>query len=291
MMLLLSISEEQGGTAGYHNSSRGWKPLKQRLITGIIAGIIFLGFCIIGKLPFHFLILIMSLIGYYEFVRMIKVRPFSGIATLGFLGVFMIMFPWGLLNITFIPNGEMIWILLFFLLIMTVLSKNRIDIKQVSLLLLGVLYVGIGFYFIVESRHATDGNGLFWTFLLLSTIWASDAGAYFVGKQWGRNKLWPSISPNKTVEGALGGIVIAILVAIVFAATSGGILGYGRAILIGLSCAVIGQLGDLIQSAYKRVYNIKDSGKLLPGHGGILDRCDSWIIVFPFVHIMMLLPY
>ncbi|MNJ49730.1 Phosphatidate cytidylyltransferase [compost metagenome] len=67
-------------------------------------------------------------------------------------------------------------------------------------------------------------------------------------------------------------------------------LGIGRAILIGVSAAVIGQMGDLIQSAYKRKYGIKDSGKLLPGHGGILDRCDSWIMVFPFIHILMLLP-
>ncbi|OAB41370.1 phosphatidate cytidylyltransferase [Paenibacillus glacialis] len=265
--------------------------MKQRLITGIIAGAIFLGFCVIGDMSFHLLVLAMSLVGYYEFVKMIKVRPFSGIASLGFIGVFMIMFPWKLLNITYTPNGEMIWLLLFLLMTMTVLTKNRISIKQVSLLLLGVLYIGVGFYYIAESRHAPDGNGLFWTFLLLSSIWASDAGAYFVGKQWGSHKLWPAISPNKTVEGAVGGVVIAILTAVIFAISSGDLLGLGRACLIGLTCALVGQLGDLMQSAYKRVYNIKDSGKLLPGHGGILDRCDSWIIVFPFVHIVMLLPY
>ncbi|MHA0856000.1 phosphatidate cytidylyltransferase [Paenibacillus sp. CMAA1364] len=265
--------------------------MKQRLITGIIAGVIFLGICIVGNIPFHLLLLCMSLIGYYEFVKMIKVPPFSAVATLGFLSVSIIMFPWKLLEIAYTPQWELIWILLLLLMIMTVLSKNRIDINQISVLLLGVLYIGSGFYFIADSRNAADNHGLFWTFLLLFTVWASDAGAYFVGRKMGRRKLWPSISPNKTVEGALGGIVIAILVAIGFAVASGGILGYGRAILIGLTCAVIGQLGDLIQSAYKRIYNIKDSGKLLPGHGGILDRCDSWIIVFPFVHIVMLLPY
>lgn len=265
--------------------------MKQRLITGIFAGAVFLGLCVIGDLPFHLLILAMSLIGYYEFVKMIKVRPFSAVASMGFLGVLMIMFPWKLLNITYSPGVEMIWIFLFLLMLMTVLTKNRINIQQVSLLLLGMLYIGFGFYFITESRQAADGHGLFWTFLLLSCIWASDAGAYFVGKQWGRHKLWPAISPNKTIEGALGGVVIAILIGIVFSLLSGDILGLGRACLIGVACAVVGQLGDLMQSAYKRVYNIKDSGKLLPGHGGILDRCDSWIIVFPFVHIVMLLPY
>lgn len=160
-----------------------------------------------------------------------------------------------------------------------------------------------------HGSHAVSGRGLrrgwlllhcgieafakrsFWTFLLLGSIWSSDAGAYFVGKLIGKNKLWPSISPNKTVEGALGGIAIAIVTSLVFAWASDGLLTWERAIFIGLAAAVVGQMGDLIQSAYKRIYNIKDSGNLLPGHGGILDRCDSWIVVFPFVHILMLLPY
>ncbi|MXO80058.1 phosphatidate cytidylyltransferase, partial [Paenibacillus sp. OT2-17] len=124
----------------------------------------------------------------------------------------------------------------------------------------------------------------------LACIWASDAGAYFVGKMAGKTKLWPAISPNKTVEGSIGGIVLALVIALVFAGLSGGLLPWGKAIGIGLSCAVVGQLGDLVQSAYKRVYGIKDSGNLLPGHGGILDRCDSWIVVFPFVHMLLLLP-
>ncbi|MNJ70851.1 Phosphatidate cytidylyltransferase [compost metagenome] len=126
---------------------------------------------------------------------------------------------------------------------------------------------------------------------MLAAIWSSDAGAYFTGRRFGKNKLWPAISPNKTVEGAVGGIVLAVIAAVLFALFSGGLLSVGRALLLGASAAVVGQLGDLIQSAYKRVYGIKDSGKLLPGHGGILDRCDSWVVVFPFVHILMLLPY
>lgn len=86
-------------------------------------------------------------------------------------------------------------------------------------------------------------------------------------------------------------MLISAVLSIVFALLVPDLLTIGRALLIGIACAVLGQLGDLVQSAYKRVYGIKDSGSLLPGHGGILDRCDSWIIVFPFVHIVMLMPY
>lgn len=266
--------------------------MKQRLITGIVAGVVFLGFCLLGGLPYHILVLAMAMIGYYEFVKMTRVPPFSGTAMLGYLGVLVFMFPWKLLDISFpLPLGHVIWLLLFLFLLVTVVTKNKVDIQMTSLLFLGAVYVGVGFSYIAESRSAPDGHGVFWTFLLLVSIWASDAGAYFVGKWIGSHKLWPAISPNKTIEGALGGVIIAMLTSAVFALLSGGLLTIGRALAIGLACAVAGQLGDLVQSAYKRVYGIKDSGNLLPGHGGILDRCDSWIIVFPFVHIMMLMPY
>ncbi|BFH63831.1 MULTISPECIES: phosphatidate cytidylyltransferase [Paenibacillus] len=266
--------------------------MKQRLITGVIAGVVFLGFCLLGGLPFHLIVLAMAMIGYYEFVRMTKVSPFGGTALLGYLGVLTFMFPWELLNIDFpLSWDHTVWLLMFLFMLVTVITKNKIGIQQAAMLFLGVVYVGTGFSYIAASRSTPDGYGLFWTFLLLCSIWASDAGAYFVGKWIGRNKLWPAISPNKTIEGALGGVVISMATAMVFSLFSGGILGLGRALAIGLACAVVGQLGDLIQSAYKRVYGIKDSGTLLPGHGGILDRCDSWIIVFPFVHIMMLMPY
>ena len=266
--------------------------MKQRLITGIIAGALFLGLCFAGGLWYHMLVLAMSLVGYYEFARMTKTPPFSGTAVLGYLGVLVFVFPWRLLDLTFpLPQEHAVWLLVLLFLTVTVLSKNKIGIQQVSLLFLASVYIGIGFSYIAEARNAPDGNGLFWTLLLFASIWASDAGAYFVGRKLGRNKLWPAISPNKTVEGALGGIVIAMITAFIFSLASDGSLSPGRALAIGLACAVIGQIGDLVQSAYKRVYGIKDTGSLLPGHGGILDRCDSWIVVFPFVHIVSLLPY
>lgn len=266
--------------------------MKQRLITGVIAGGLFLGMCIIGGFGYHSLITIMALIGYYEFVRMIKIPSFGGTAILGYLGVLYLTFPWEPLNLTMpLQTLPVLWLLMLLFLTVTVITKNEIPIGQIALLFLGMVYIGMGFAYIAETRNTPDGHGLFWTIMMLSSIWSSDAGAYFTGRRFGRNKLWPAISPNKTVEGAIGGIVLAIVVAVIFSLASGGLLTIGRAILIGTSAAVVGQMGDLVQSAYKRVYGIKDSGKLLPGHGGILDRCDSWIMVFPFVHILMLLPY
>jgi phosphatidate cytidylyltransferase len=266
--------------------------LKQRLITGIIAGGLFLALSIVGGIGYHSLIMLMALVGYYEFVRMMKLPAFGGTAILGYLGIIYLTFPWQLLNVTMpIQEASLLWLFMLLFLAVTVFTKNEIPIGQAALLFLGVVYIGFGFAYIAQTRNTPDGHGLFWTFLMLASIWSSDAGAYFTGRRFGKHKLWPAISPNKTVEGAIGGIVLAIIAAVALSLMSGGLLSIGRAVLLGTSAAVIGQMGDLIQSAYKRIYGIKDSGKLLPGHGGILDRCDSWIAVFPFVHILMLLPY
>lgn len=266
--------------------------MKQRIITGIAAGVVFVGLCVLGGWPYQLLLTAMALIGYYEFVRMIGFPAMRGTALLGYAAVAALTLPWGRIAGDFSPSWlQSLWLLLLLFLLITVFSKNKVDIKTAALLYTGAVYIGTGFAFISQARAADESNGLFWTLLLLACIWGSDAGAYFVGRALGKNKLWPAISPNKTVEGALGGVAISVVVAIGFSFIQPAHLELWRALLIGLSSAVIGQLGDLVQSAYKRVYSIKDSGKLLPGHGGILDRCDSWLVVFPFVHIVMLMPY
>ncbi len=261
------------------------------MITGLIAGGGFLGICLWGGLGYHALVVIMALIGFYEFVRMIGLPVFGGTAAIGYASVLYAVFPWSLLHLQ-MPLGMMgfFWLLMLLFFVVTVVSKNDIHIGQVALIFLGTVYIGSGFAYLAATRSAPDGHGLFWTILMLAAIWSSDAGAYFTGRRFGKSKLWPAISPNKTVEGAVGGVLLAVIVAALFAVFSGGLLSVGRALLLGGSAAVVGQMGDLIQSAYKRVYGIKDSGTLLPGHGGILDRCDSWIAVFPFVHILGFLP-
>lgn len=266
--------------------------MKERIITGIVAGTLYLGLCLLGGYAYHGLLMVMALIGYYEFVIMTKSAPFGAPAVIGYISVLYMLFPWTLMNLEPpLSVDHSMWIVMLLLLSITVISKNKLDIKQMALLFIGAVYIGTGFAYIADTRQTSDGHGLFWTFMLLASIWASDIGAYFTGKMLGKNKLWPSISPNKTVEGAVGGVVFAIVVSVVFSLISPTLLPMTNAILIGIAAAVVGQMGDLIQSAYKRIYGIKDSGKLLPGHGGILDRCDSWLMVFPLVHIAMLLPF
>ncbi len=137
----------------------------------------------------------------------------------------------------------------------------------------------------METRDA----GLVYIFYSLFIIWATDTGAYFTGRAIGKRKLWPEISPNKTIEGFVGGIVCAVIVSILFGLLTKMNVPILSLSIVTLFLSVFGQVGDLVESALKRHYQVKDSGNILPGHGGILDRFDSLLFVWPLIHFLHLL--
>lgn len=261
--------------------------LKQRITTGIIAGLGFFILLYLGGYWFAGLIAALSVIGYDEFLRMNGLKNGKAVQAIGFAGVILLTLPWGWSGLT---AAHLAWLMMFLFMAATVISKNKITIDHIAMAFLGVLYVGIGFHYMIATRWI-EGDGMFWTLFVFFCIWATDSGAYFTGSFIGKTPLWPTISPKKSVEGALGGTVLSIVVALVFAYLRPELVSYMQAVYIGLLIAVVGQMGDLIQSAYKRVKGIKDTGTLLPGHGGVLDRTDSWLIVFPFLHLFSLLPH
>jgi phosphatidate cytidylyltransferase len=123
------------------------------------------------------------------------------------------------------------------------------------------------------------GGGLAWFLLALLVTWLSDTFAYLVGKSIGRTKLIPRVGPNKTVEGAIGGLVAAGMIALFCNWAFGMEIGPGWAVVIGLGLGFVGQIGDLSESMLKRARGVKDSGNLIPGHGGMLDRIDALIFI------------
>jgi phosphatidate cytidylyltransferase len=264
--------------------------LKQRIVTGVIAGIVFITFLVLGGYWYSGLILLLSIVGYNEYVRMNGHKLYKLSSLVGLAAMILLVIPWETKDYSFSMNlTGIVWLVMFILLAITVASKNAITIDQISMLLLGTVYIGLGFHYMLTTR--IPDHGLFWTILVFVCIWATDSGAYFVGSKLGKHPLWPQISPKKSIEGSLGGIVISVIAALVFACYAPERLSFSSAVLIGFVIAVVGQLGDLIQSAYKRVKGIKDTGNLLPGHGGVLDRVDSWLIVFPFIHFVGLIPH
>lgn len=144
---------------------------------------------------------------------------------------------------------------------------------------LGAVWVGALFPYFAFVRNAPYGITLI--ILMLLIVVASDSGAYFVGRSLGRIKLLPKVSPNKTVEGALGGLAASVAVALILRPWLAPELDLTRTIILGVGTAFLAQLGDLANSAFKRVARVKDSGWIFPGHGGLLDRTCS--LVFPVV--------
>lgn len=263
--------------------------MKQRIITGIIAAAVFLPIVILGKLPFLVLIYLLGTIGLYELIRMKKLPLNSFASVISFVMLWLILIPEsanGILTGSGYDKTQIIIGGVLVLLISTVLSKNRFMFDDAGFLVISVIYIGMGFYYLFETR---DTNGLTYVFFALFTIWATDSGAYFIGKSMGKRKLWPEISPNKTIGGFIGGIISALVIAVLFSMFSAIDRTLIELLFMSILIAIFGQLGDLVQSAYKRHYGVKDSGKLLPGHGGILDRLDSLIFILPILHFLQIL--
>ena len=140
----------------------------------------------------------------------------------------------------------------------------------------GTLYLGWLFSYFVWLRLLTEGRSL--VVLLLLTTFASDTAAFAVGRRWGRRKLAPAVSPNKTQEGAIAGLAAGMVVAAVLIGRLGLPFALWQSLAVGALVALAGQLGDLAESALKRSFQAKDAGALIPGHGGLLDRADSLMV-------------
>lgn len=258
--------------------------MKQRIITALLALIIFLPFIVIGGMPFTILVYILATIGLLELIKMRNIGNYFIPYVLSVLLLWLILMPTTSLTINWFTKYELIALIILLLLAYTVLVKNKFTFDHVGFILLAAFYVGIGFYYLLDTR---DGNNALSSILYaFFIIWATDTGAYFVGKAFGKRKLWPTISPNKTIEGAVGGIVTACVVAIVFHMISPFPNSLFTVIFVTILASIFGQVGDLVESALKRNYGVKDSGRILPGHGGILDRFDSLLFVLPLLHFL-----
>ncbi|MGG3873871.1 phosphatidate cytidylyltransferase [Brevibacillus laterosporus] len=278
--------------------------MKERIITGILGGVGFLTLVYLGGIWYSSLVLLMAFIGLFEFLRMANIKPFSFPGILGYVilisawqpDLAALLFPvLGFLKVNGIGTITVEWsqillLPLFLLLFYTVLSKNRFHIEHAALVLLGALYIGYGFHYVAVARGGIGLTGFWLTIIILLSVWSTDSGAYFAGKAFGKRKLWPDISPNKTVEGALGGFLASLVIVgaidafLIFLQVPGA-LPWGQALAIAAITGIVGPLGDLVESAYKRHFAVKDSGHILPGHGGILDRFDSMLIVFPILYL------
>lgn len=259
--------------------------MKQRIITGVIAAALFIPIVFYGGVPFTILVYALASVGLYELIRMNKLTVISMPTVLAALLLWTILVPsnvTGVFETIGLTKVEITFVIVLLLLSYTVLSKNTFTFDNAAFLLMATTYVAMGFFYLNETRLA----GIQYVFYALFVIWATDSGAYFIGKAIGKRKLWPEISPNKTIEGSIGGILCGIVVALVYNVFLPVQSNISVLIAVTIAISVFGQIGDLVESAFKRHYGVKDSGTILPGHGGILDRTDSWLFVLPLLHFL-----
>ena len=177
---------------------------------------------------------------------------------------------------------------LFYLSLSTLYAGNHQKLfSDLAGSLVGIFYVGFLFSFWPKIRELP--LGVYWIFLIFLIPWVSDTAAYFIGRSLGKHPLAPAISPKKTVEGALGGIIFAVIGVILYKSFFFKALTLTDCVLLGGLGSIIGQLGDLFESFLKRAFGVKDSGVVIPGHGGILDRFDSVLFSAPLIYFYALI--
>ncbi len=255
---------------------------KTRLISGIVLVIIALATIISGSWILFFTLLAVSLIGMRELYKVMKVsdEQVTVLELVGYLGAVLYYIA---MKADFGNYGTMAIIIgMILILFVYVFGYPKYHAEQVMAAFFGVVYVAVMLSFIYLTRSLPDGKFLVWLIFLCS--WGCDTCAYCVGMLIGKHKMAPVLSPKKSIEGAVGGVAGAALLGVIYAAaTQGKMAEYALICAVG---ALISMVGDLAASAIKRNQNIKDYGKLIPGHGGILDRFDSVIITAPVIYYL-----
>lgn len=260
--------------------------MKQRVITAVIAAAFFIPLVILGSWPFTITVYLLGTIGLYELLRMRNIHLFSIPGILSWIVLAVLLLP-DKQTLNFetaigYSKVEITFMIVLLMLVYTVVVKNRFTFDHAAFVIFSAFYIGIGFHYLIETRI----GGIEYVVYALVVIWMTDTGAYFTGRKLGKRKLWPAISPNKTIEGFFGGILSAVIFACIFQVIYPVASSYIVLVSVTIIASIIGQLGDLVASAIKRHYDVKDSGKLLPGHGGVLDRFDSLLFVLPLLHFL-----
>ena len=254
--------------------------LAQRVLAAILGIPLILYLTYLGGYFYFGLVALITLAGLREFLVMAGGREFllpNPVPLAAGLALAAIQFQ----APGYFPAALFGFFLLFSLFV--VLFYPRFTPWELMTTLWGIMYIAGCLSFLLPLRALE--NGFVLTLFLFAGIWANDSGAYFVGRAWGKHKLAPRVSPNKTVEGAVGGILCTLAVLSLLAALLP--MNFVQAGAAALVLSLAGYAGDLVVSALKRHFRLKDTGTMIPGHGGFLDRFDSLIFAAPLFYFML----
>lgn len=265
------------------------KEILTRALSGLLYVLLLIG-CLFNEHAAIALFFVFGLISITEFNKLIHLKSF--IPYLIFVILYAVFVYWQLVLETHTGFDEATQILMVFtifielFLIKDLFSKKKQPLFSSKRFILTTFYLSSAFVFLILIAHfynTYDPTILLASFVL---IWVNDTFAYLVGKNFGKQKLFKKISPKKTVEGFLGGLFFSCIASYfisIFAET----LNFSNWLILSIIVSVFGTLGDLIESKFKRQANVKDSGVIMPGHGGLLDRLDSIIFSAPFIYLSL----
>jgi phosphatidate cytidylyltransferase len=256
--------------------------LKTRIISAVIGIPVLLFILYQGGLAWTALFVLLAVVALYEYLDMMKKHGHKPQYIIAY-GLLLVMFFRGQADQYFLP---LLMTVILLMVLECVLMYPKFNLEDIAINFLGTFYIGFLFSFAQQMQKIDQP---FWAMLLVLLItWGSDIGGYLFGRLWGRNKMAPLLSPNKTWAGAAGGLILSAAVAVLFGCYSplGGLTS-GQILIMALAGSVAAQLGDLFESGMKRFFEVKDSGNVIPGHGGVLDRFDSFILVMPVIYYFL----
>jgi phosphatidate cytidylyltransferase len=263
--------------------------LQQRVLASIFGGTLLITGLVFNQWTYLVVILIISILGQIEFYKLISDDGEEPLIKWGIINGILLNFITFFVAKNDLPTKSFLlfFVLLAVIYITELYRKSSNPFENIAYTMVGLFYVAMP---LALLHFASFSNGYFspqiasGCFFLL---WASDTGAYFTGKALGRNKLFPRISPNKTWEGFFGGLLFSFIIAL-FLSNYYHALPLWKWCSISIIMVIAGTYGDLIESMLKRSLQIKDSGTLIPGHGGILDRFDGMLLAAPFVAFFLM---
>jgi phosphatidate cytidylyltransferase len=249
--------------------------LRQRVITTIVLLPILIAAIWFGGCWLTLLVAAIATAGVIEFYRLDRNKKLSPLHYFGIIvTIALILLPYFFNHITIVHILSVTVVVSLIWLLFSPRKEHAFN--QWAWIMAGILYLGLMLGFWVKLRNIDQGRD--YVFWLLFIIIINDSAAYFTGKALGRHALAPRISPKKTWEGAIGGLIASILISVLFGFIFSLPLSYRQLVIMGIGASILAQLGDLIESLLKRNSAVKDSGTIMPGHGGILDRIDSYIL-------------
>lgn len=266
----------------------------KRIVTAIGIVIVLAGAIYGGPPVLAVLAAIIGVLAVYEFFYMMgpahNYKPFNPICVWSMITCAVVIIGGNLLPGRFVFGSLMISFLVG--VAMALFSYNRSVTNAIGILkdhVFATFYITLPLA--LGITVISEPNGIAWLFFLLLAVFASDIGAFYVGSLLGKHKLCPQTSPNKSVEGAIGGFALSLICTLVYQEIWMPEVSLTQALPLAILCAIAAQIGDLFESMIKRSMGVKDSGAILPGHGGILDRIDSLLLAVPVFYVMKFFVY